>query len=362
MSDLFFNGCESWMSEEEVDNKDDNQLDVHQETGDKIATVEEQAEHVLTVEAEAEAAADSVAQIDAEMRAYDHIFEKYAELDRMIAYIKNYGIDQSFLSLCNKNNILGQSFGIKFAVLESYDLKGNPNSPEAIAALEGLGTAVRTVWEFIKRTIARLLDWISRILSFRDLCVKMYKHSIESLKKRAKDIKNWSVPASEDVIADPATVTKLIEKLKQLSVREDAENIQNLKDVQMTKTIDQIEAERDSWTSGVVADELAHHHCSLVEVNHILDNASEALVGLDKCFNSLPQLRKALSEIRIEASRNGGDANAIKEKIDNAKLAIRRANRRIYSFLDICGQSIKNARTCIKLAEENNKAGTESFY
>ena len=389
MSDLFFNGCESWMSEEEVDNKDDNQLDVHQETGEKIATVEEQAEHVLTVEAEAESAADSVAKIDAEMRQCDHIFEKYAELDRMIAYIKNYGIDQSFLSLCNKNNILGQAFGIKFAALEAYSLKGNPNSPEAIAALESLGGAAIKVWGFITRLIARCVDWLKRIFTFFDLRAHLLLNRVKELRKKVisiSDLKSAAdsendpdvkLHASGDLRATLTTleaVTKkeidaLFEATKEAISRaamNPTDRVSELFDLESRRFSEMHSRETEGRLTRRVLKNPEHELRKIESSDFFadLDIAEDAIAVWKKNFNRLSDIRKQITSLRVKQYDNLDQAEAFKASVKECSHDILRIQYRFKIIFQIAKAAVTAASAIAKarLIKESPTTGSNNSH
>ena len=168
MSNSFFAGLEAFM--------DDNPVEA-------TATVTIQPEHNLEEVSEAEAAAteqgETNAEIQEETAQAEMVFAKFSELDRMIAHVEKFGVDRTFLSLCNHNNMLSNTIGMNLPACESFDSVGSSTSAVSIAALEGLKEVASKVWEFIKRMCLRMKDWIVRI-------VKMYDLRFNSVEKRAK--------------------------------------------------------------------------------------------------------------------------------------------------------------------------------
>lgn len=187
-SNTFFAGCESIMEDETVTAEAEVEVTPEEEVQEANEVVEE------TQEAEETAAEVEQAEQQAEMA-----FRKFEEIDRMIAHVERYGVDRAFLSLCNHDNILGTSFGIALPATESYDAVGSPNSPESIAAMEGLKDVARKIWEFLKRMVARLGDWLVRIGKMYDVRkawirrkIKKLDAKVKGLEKR-KELKNAEV-------------------------------------------------------------------------------------------------------------------------------------------------------------------------
>lgn len=168
MSNSFFAGLEAFMEDNPVE---------------ATATVTVQPEENLEEVSEAEAAAteqgETNAEIQEETDKAEMVFAKFSELDRMIAHVEKFGVDRTFLSLCNHNNMLSNTIGMNLPACESFDSVGSPYSAVSIAALEGLKETASKVWEFIKRMCLRMKDWIVRI-------VKMYDLRFNSVEKRAK--------------------------------------------------------------------------------------------------------------------------------------------------------------------------------
>ena len=168
MSNSFFAGLEAFMEDNPVE---------------ATATVTIQPEENLEEVSEAEAAAteqgETNAEIQEETDKAEMVFAKFSELDRMIAHVEKFGVDRTFLSLCNHNNMLSNTIGMNLPACESFDSVGSSSSAVSIAALEGLKEVASKVWEFIKRMCLRMKDWIVRI-------VKMYDLRFNSVEKRAK--------------------------------------------------------------------------------------------------------------------------------------------------------------------------------
>ena len=171
MSNSFFAGLEAFMEENPVE-----------ATATVTIQPEENIEEVSEADAAATEQADTSIEIQEETDKAEMVFAKFTELDRMIAHVERYGVDRSFLSICNHNNMLANTIGISLPACESFDVVGNSSSSTSIAALEGLKEVASKVWEFIKRMCLRMKDWIVRI-------VKLYDLRFNSVEKRAKALK-----------------------------------------------------------------------------------------------------------------------------------------------------------------------------
>lgn len=173
MSELF-PGCEALMEDVEINNN----VTVPAEDV-------EQAEEAGVVEGETQAA--EAAEIESEAAetevAATAFARQFGELCDMQTHIETYGVDRTFLALCNKNNILGRAFGIQMPACESFDTVGSPCSPLSIACVEAMGDSlwqkfkewVKTIWERIKNFFTRIADWFREMLGNYNLRINKYK-------------------------------------------------------------------------------------------------------------------------------------------------------------------------------------------
>jgi hypothetical protein len=121
-------------------------------------------EAVVEQQEAADAAAEpveAIAEQEEVAEATEQMFAKFDEIDRMIAYVGQYGVDKSFLSLCNHDDILNQAFNLGLPATESFEEAGDPNSAVSQAAMEGLKEAAKSVWDWIKKAWARIKQFFS---------------------------------------------------------------------------------------------------------------------------------------------------------------------------------------------------------
>jgi len=138
---------------------------------DGAAPAPAQPETISTVDAEIEKAeavqaASELGAMDAEGEKITNmtnvVSAKLDEMERMVAHIQKYGVDRSFLSLCNHDNILNQSFDLQLPSCESFDTVGDPNSIASQEALEGLKNGIRNAIEWIKKMWKKFVDWFMK--------------------------------------------------------------------------------------------------------------------------------------------------------------------------------------------------------
>ena len=173
MSELF-PGCEAIMEDVEINNN------VTVPTEDA-----EQIEEAGVVEGEAQATETAEIESDAnETEAAATAFARqFGELCNMQAHIETYGVDRTFLALCNRDNILGRAFGIQMPACESFDTVGSPYSPLSIACVEAMGDGmwdtfkkwVQKIWTKIKQFFIRIADWFREIMGNNNMRWHRYK-------------------------------------------------------------------------------------------------------------------------------------------------------------------------------------------
>ena len=173
MSELF-PGCEAIMEDVEINNN------VTVPTEDA-----EQVEEAGVVEGETQAAETAEIEADAnETEAAATAFARqFGELCNMQAHIETYGVDRTFLALCNRDNILGRAFGIQMPACESFDTVGSPYSPLSIACVEAMGDGmwdtfkkwVQKIWTKIKNFFIRIADWFREIMGNNNMRFHRYK-------------------------------------------------------------------------------------------------------------------------------------------------------------------------------------------
>jgi hypothetical protein len=142
---------------------EDTSVEVSVDVGDQ-----EEVETALTAESEETAAeqaevTDAVAEEEQDAAAAEMIFRRFDEIAHMKMVAEKYGVDRTFLALCNHNNKLGDQFRITLPSCESFDTVGDPRSAESQACVEGLGKVLSQVWEFIKKVCRKIKEFFVRL-------------------------------------------------------------------------------------------------------------------------------------------------------------------------------------------------------
>lgn len=131
--------------------------------GDEEAASAEDEEKEAKEEAEeakeeVDESSDKAEVEDEQVSMYCTMFDECA---RMYNHVKTYGVDRSFLSLCNYDNRLGRCFNITLPACEAMAAEGTPYSQESIACLEGLGETLKKAWNFVVKVVKSIGRWIS---------------------------------------------------------------------------------------------------------------------------------------------------------------------------------------------------------
>ena len=173
MSELF-PGCEAFMEDVEINNN----VTVPAEDAEQI-------EEAGVVEGETQATEGAEIEADAtETEAAATAFARqFGELCNMQSHIETYGVDRTFLALCNRDNILGRAFGIQMPACESFDTVGSPYSPLSIACIEAMGDGmwdtfkkwVQKIWTKIKQFFIRIADWFREVMGNNNMRFNRYK-------------------------------------------------------------------------------------------------------------------------------------------------------------------------------------------
>ena len=137
----------------------EDDIDVNVNVGmpeETAVEAEETADAAVEVES---TAAD--AQDDADTA--EEMFAVFESLERMEAYRAEHGIDRAFVQLCCYDGSVASKL-LTLPQAESIDVVGDPNSSLSIAAGEGFGEALKSVWEFIKKVATRVKEFVMRIV------------------------------------------------------------------------------------------------------------------------------------------------------------------------------------------------------
>lgn len=349
MSNSFFAGLEAFMEDNPVE---------------ATATVSIQPEENIEEVSEADAAAteqgETTAEIQEETAQAEMVFAKFGELDRMIAHVEKFGVDRTFLSLCNHNNMLSNTIGMNLPSCESFDSVGSSTSAVSIAALEGLKETASKVWEFIKRMCLRMKDWIVRI-------VKMYDFRFNSVEKRAKALQKLCGTNTEkrnlteedkNKLKDVEVydITAIGAKLMD-SLRKEATAIENCSNIEALGDIDKEKYEAPEKVS--VFSKLS------MSTTDIEGYAKQALTfikeGRDAMKKDLPKLREKVAKLHNDAAAEKLDKDDAKFQCAQQSRLIGVKNKLIGTSLKIANDLVASGSTLLtKLYKKPGAASTAS--
>ena len=347
MSNSFFAGLEAFMEDNPVE---------------ATATVTIQPEENLEEVTEADAVATEQGELNTEIQEIDDKAEMYLSefdrIDQMIAHVEKYGVDRSFLSLCNHNNMLANTINVDLPACESFDVVGSSSSAVSIAALEGLKETASKVWEFIKRMCLRMKDWIVRI-------VKLYDLRFNSVEKRAKALKNLCGTNTQkrDLSAEDKEKLKDIEvydndigvKLLDSIVKED-EAILNCTNIEALGNVEKVKFEAPKKVSVF---------SKLNMTTAIIENyADQALIiikdGRDVMKKDLPKIREQVAKLHNDAAAEKIDKEAAKFYCTQKSRLIDVKNRFIGASIKIANDLVASGSTLLtKLYKKPGTEGTE---
>jgi len=323
MSNSFFAGLEAFMEDNPVE---------------ATATVTIQPEENLEEVSEADAAATEQGELNTEIQEIDDKAEMYLSefnrIDQMIAHVEKYGVDRSFLSICNHNNMLSNIINVNLPACESFDVVGSSSSAVSIAALEGLKEVATKIYDFIVSMCLRMKDWIVRF-------VKMYDLRINSLEKRAKALQ--SLAKTNNQMRELSAEDK--EKLKDIEVfdfedlgdaYEKAFDADRMK-ISAAKSVDEVnKITIDEFEMPKKVSLFVLLGSSIVSVAFYVSTALDMVTGARHILNSyIPFLRKDVEKLKSDANSKKIDEETAKLQLAKNKAAIRLANARIGKYLKL---------------------------
>ena len=179
-----------------------------------------QEEKVVPQEQPAEIEEISVDDIES-LNAYDkehvelsaEITLKSMEFDKkfsMMSHVAKFGVDRSFLSICNSNNELATELGITLPATEDFEIYGDPNSDtskKVISSMESfLGFGKKEslwskFWKWIKEIVGKILGWIkgffSKVWEFIKKLLGLGKAKLDKIEEIANQMKKAGIKTVE---------------------------------------------------------------------------------------------------------------------------------------------------------------------
>lgn len=170
MNNYFFAGLESFM-------EDDKTIDLSPEAQDAVDQAIDATEERADAESE-------IASAEVQMRAQLMALQQLASMKQ---YVETYGVDRSFMRMFNSNGELSAFLKSEpFASCESFDIQGDPRSPESIAMCESISSIMNRMWEGIKANFFSRWTPIRRWMQSIFQSASTYKKQLIDLKSKIK--------------------------------------------------------------------------------------------------------------------------------------------------------------------------------
>lgn len=198
MSNLneLFPGCEALMEDVEINNNvtvPTEDVEAAEEAG--IVAGSDEATEAGEIETDATAN-------EAAATAFAH---QFSDLCAMQSHIEKYGVDRTFLSLCNRDNVLGRAFGISMPACESFDSVGSPYSPVSVACMEAMGDSlwqkfkewIKKIWQKIKNFFIRIADCFREAMGNYNLRLHKYRKWVQDHPNAKLATKNGKISDKE---------------------------------------------------------------------------------------------------------------------------------------------------------------------
>lgn len=175
-----------------------------------------QEEQVVSQEQPAEIEEISVDDIES-LNAYDReqvelsaeIALKSMEFDKkfsMMSHVAKFGVDRSFLSICNSNNELATELGITLPATEDFEIYGDPNSnvsKKVISSMEAFldfgkkESLWSKFWKWIKEIVGKILGWIkgffTKVWEFIKKLLGLGKAKLDKIEEVANQLKKAGI-------------------------------------------------------------------------------------------------------------------------------------------------------------------------
>lgn len=183
---------------------EDTSVDVSVEVGDAAEVAEETTE---VAEVATDVQEDTAEASDTETTT-ELLFQHIDTLINRKMYLETYGYDRRFAMLAAQDGVDYIRGGAP--AVESVNDVSSANDSYTIAALEGVGDALKAAWEWIKKVISKIANWVGRFFRSVIMMFSSLENNIIRLKKLENESK-WdadsAAKASGDVPDDARAIS-----------------------------------------------------------------------------------------------------------------------------------------------------------
>ena len=149
------------------------------DTDDAVAAADQSAE-----------IASDVADANTEAKDSEIQAEMLVKMRKLYTYVKQFGIDRTFVALYNDHGALDQVCNIRFPSCESMPAEGSPSSKYSQAFIAAMEDEKIGLWTKIKNLILNIWDWIvEKAANLRSRIMKFGIAKIADLEKTVREIR-----------------------------------------------------------------------------------------------------------------------------------------------------------------------------
>lgn len=213
--------------------EDEGDTNINVVVGDPEAAAQAIEDSATETEAATDVA-ETAAESEAAAEASDTVEELLARLEVHQNYLKKYGYTKEFAMLANYNGFYDKVMEKKysFPAAESLSVAVNPSDANTQAALEGIGDAVRAVWDWIKDMCSKIAGWFKKIGGF---IANLFRTQIGKINHLTTLYKKLDTKKDDDQIKDRKIFTskdtaKLKTELAVLNCDDLNHNLESLQD------------------------------------------------------------------------------------------------------------------------------------
>ena len=174
---------------------EDTSVDVSVEVGDAAEVAEETTEATsVATDVQEDTAEASDTETTTEL-----LFQHIDTLINRKMYLETYGYDRRFAMLAAQDGV--DYIQGDVPAVESVNDVSSANDSYTIAALEGVGDALKSAWEWIKKVLGKIANWVGRFFRSVVMMFSSLENNIIRLKKLENESK-WDTDRAEKASGD----------------------------------------------------------------------------------------------------------------------------------------------------------------
>lgn len=196
---------------------EDTSVDVSVEVGDAAEVAEETTE---VAEVATDVQEDTAEASDTETTT-ELLFQHIDTLINRKMYLETYGYDRRFAMLASQDGVDYIRGGAP--AVESVNDVSSANDSYTIAALEGVGDALKSAWEWIKKVLGKIANWVGRFFRSVVMMFSSLENNIIRLKKLENE-SSWDSERAEKASGDVPESKKEMENAMNKAITSNKKN------------------------------------------------------------------------------------------------------------------------------------------